>query len=129
MTNFSFTKIDVPAAAGSYTYIGVSGLNASGDAVGYYGNVDGDGDGSFHGFIALVNGNGITLDPPAQPTPALALPQAGSSSETIPISIINMASSTTAASLRRSIAASQRLLPPPFHLLSAPTWTALPTPA
>jgi len=127
MSNFNFKTIDVPAAAGTYTYIGVSGLDASGDAVGYYGNVDGDGDGTFHGFIALVNGNGITLDPPAQPTPALALSQAGSSSETIPISTINMASSTTAASLRRSITASQRLPHPPFHLLSAPTWTALPT--
>ena len=64
MSNFSFKTIDVPAAAGTYTYIGVTGVDASGDAAGYYGNVDGDGDGSFHGFIALVNGNGIPLDPP-----------------------------------------------------------------
>ena len=83
MTNYSFTKIDVPAAAGTYTYIGVSGLDASGDAVGYYGNVDGDGDGTFHGFIALGNAAASPWTPLARPTPALALPQAGSSSETI----------------------------------------------
>jgi hypothetical protein len=77
MTNFSFTKIDVPAAAGTYTYIGVSGLDASGDAIGYYGNVDGDGDGTFHGFIALVNGNGITLDPPGSTNTSVGITASG----------------------------------------------------
>jgi hypothetical protein len=78
MTNYSFTKIDVPAAAGTYTYIGVSGLDASGDAVGYYGNVDGDGDGTYHGFIALTgNGSGITLDPPGSTNTGVGINASG----------------------------------------------------
>jgi len=77
MSSFSFKTIDVPAAAGTYTYIGVSGLDASGDAVGYYGNVDGDGDGTFHGFIALVNGNGITLDPPGSTNTSVGITASG----------------------------------------------------
>jgi hypothetical protein len=40
MANFSFTKIDVPAAAGTYEYICVDGVDAAGEAVGNYGNVD-----------------------------------------------------------------------------------------
>ncbi len=77
MSNFSFKTIDVPAAAGTYTYIGVSGVDASGDAVGYYGNVDGDGDGTFHGFIALVNGNGIPLDPPGSTNTSVGMTASG----------------------------------------------------
>jgi len=77
MSSFSFKTIDVPAAAGTYTYIGVSGLDASGDAVGYYGNVDGDGDGTFHGFIALVNGNGITLDPAGSTNTSVGITASG----------------------------------------------------
>jgi Cadherin-like len=77
VSSFSFKTIDVPAAAGTYTYIGVSGLDASGDAVGYYGNVDGDGDGTFHGFIALVNGNGITLDPPGSTNTSVGITASG----------------------------------------------------
>src|SRR5665213_1074362 len=63
MTNFSFTKIDVPAAAGTYQYISVDGDDAAGEAVGNYGSVDGDGDGTFHGLTA-TGSNGITSDPP-----------------------------------------------------------------
>src|ERR1700742_907231 len=74
---FSFKTIDVPAAAGTYTYIGVTGVDASGDAVGYYGNVDGDGDGTFHGFIALVNGNGIPLDPPGSTNTSVGMTASG----------------------------------------------------
>ena len=77
MSNFSFKTIDVPAAAGTYTYIGVTGVDASGDAVGYYGNVDGDGDGTFHGFIALVNGNGIPLDPPGSTNTSVGMTASG----------------------------------------------------
>src|SRR5262245_27415574 len=62
MTAFTFRTIDVPAAAGTYTYIGVTGVDATGNAVGYYGNVDGDGDGFFHGFLAGAGG-GVTFDP------------------------------------------------------------------
>jgi hypothetical protein len=63
MTSFSFRSIDVPAAAGTYTYIGVTGVDAAGDAVGYYGTTDGDGDSTFHGFTAGRSGPGITFDP------------------------------------------------------------------
>ena len=47
MSNFSFTTIDVPAAAGTYVYISVNGVDSRGEAVGNYGNVDGEGDGTF----------------------------------------------------------------------------------
>ena len=46
-----------------YQYIGVSGVDAAGEAVGYYGNVDGDGDGTYHGFIATA-ADGSPYDPP-----------------------------------------------------------------
>ena len=62
MSNFSFTKIDVPAAAGTYTYISVDGVDAAGEAVGNYGNVDGEGDGTFQGLIANPS-VGVTFDP------------------------------------------------------------------
>ena len=63
MTNFSFTKIDVPAPVTPYVYISADGVDAAGDAVGNYGNVDGEGDGTFHGFTA-EGGTGTTFDPP-----------------------------------------------------------------
>jgi hypothetical protein len=63
MANFSFKTIDVPAAAGTYGYISVDGVDAAGEAVGNYGNVDGLGDGTFHGLTATANGNGINYDP------------------------------------------------------------------
>ena len=63
MSNFSFTKIDVPAAAGTYVYISADGVDAAGEAVGNYGNVDGEGDGTFDGFV--TDGPvGTTYDPP-----------------------------------------------------------------
>ncbi|WP_050043726.1 hypothetical protein [Bradyrhizobium sp. LTSPM299] len=63
MPSFNFESIDVPAAAGTYSYIGVTGVDAAGDAVGYYGYVDGDDDAYWHGFIAATP-NGATFDPP-----------------------------------------------------------------
>ena len=63
MSNFSFTTIDVPAAAGTYVYISVNGVDSRGEAVGNYGNVDGEGDGTFHGLIANPS-VGVTFDPP-----------------------------------------------------------------
>jgi hypothetical protein len=77
MANFSFKTIDVPAAAGTYVYISVDGVDAAGDAVGNYGNVDGDGDGTFHGLIALANGNGITLDPPGSTNTSVGITASG----------------------------------------------------
>ncbi|WP_441234664.1 FG-GAP-like repeat-containing protein [Bradyrhizobium sp. 930_D9_N1_4] len=64
MPAFSFRSIDVPAAAGTYTYIGVSVVDAAGDIVGYYGTSDGDGDSTFHGFTANRSGSAVTFDPP-----------------------------------------------------------------
>ena len=63
MSNFSFTKIDVPAAAGTYAYISADGVDAAGEAVGNYGNVDGDGDGTFDGFVT-EGSSGTTYNPP-----------------------------------------------------------------
>ena len=65
MTTYTFTSIDVPAAAGTYTYIGVTGVDAAGEAVGFYGYTDGDDDSYYHGFVA-ANGStvGTTFDPP-----------------------------------------------------------------
>jgi hypothetical protein len=63
MSNFTFTKIDVPAPVVPYVYISVDGVDAAGEAVGNYGNVDGEGDGTFHGLIAN-DGVGTTFDPP-----------------------------------------------------------------
>ena len=63
MSNFSFTKIDVPAAAGTYAYISADGVDAAGEAVGNYGNVDGEGDGTFDGFVT-EGSSGITYNPP-----------------------------------------------------------------
>jgi spore maturation protein SpmB len=63
MSNFSFTKIDVPAAAGTYVYISADGVDAAGEAVGNYGNVDGEGDGTFDGFVT-EGSSGITYNPP-----------------------------------------------------------------
>src|SRR4051812_14431550 len=63
MSNFSFTTIDVPTAAGTYVYISVNGVDSRGEAVGNYGNVDGEGDGTFHGLIANPS-VGVTFDPP-----------------------------------------------------------------
>jgi hypothetical protein len=65
MTNFTFESIGVPAAEDTYTYIGVEGVDAAGDAVGTYGYSDGNGDSYNHGFIALSSaGIGETFDPP-----------------------------------------------------------------
>jgi hypothetical protein len=63
MTAFSFTSIDVPAAEGTYTYIGVVGVDAAGEAAGYYGYVDGDDDRYFHGLIA-TGPAGTPFEPP-----------------------------------------------------------------
>ncbi|WP_159007893.1 hypothetical protein [Bradyrhizobium sp. S69] len=63
MSNFSFIKIDVPAAAGTYAYISADGVDAAGEAVGNYGNVDGEGDGTFDGFVT-EGSSGITYNPP-----------------------------------------------------------------
>ena len=63
MPTYSFTSIDVPAADGTYTYIGVTGVDAAGEAVGYYGSVDGDGDGTYYGFVAN-SASGIPYNPP-----------------------------------------------------------------
>ena len=52
MTTYNFTSIDVPSAAGTYTYICVTGVDAAGEAVGSYGYTDGDDDSYFHGFVA-----------------------------------------------------------------------------
>jgi 20S proteasome alpha/beta subunit len=62
MSNFSFRSIDVPAAAGTYAYISVDGVDAAGEAVGNYGNVDGEGDGTFHGLVATT-ADGTRNDP------------------------------------------------------------------
>ena len=61
MSNFSFKTIDVPAAAGTYEYISVDGVDPAGEAVGNYGNTDGDGDSTFHGLTASAIGNGVAL--------------------------------------------------------------------
>ncbi len=43
-----------------------------------YGNVDGDGDGTFHGFIALTgNGSGIPLDPPGSTNTSVGITASG----------------------------------------------------
>ncbi|MBR0757377.1 VCBS repeat-containing protein [Bradyrhizobium jicamae] len=63
MSNFTFRTIDVPDAAGTYTYIGVTGVDAAGEAVGYYGSSDGDGDSTFHGFTTSEPNVGVTFDP------------------------------------------------------------------
>ena len=76
MTNFSFTKIDVPAAAGTYEYISVDGVDAAGEAVGDYGSVDGDGDGTFHGLVAN-NSNGTTFDPAGSTNTAASISPSG----------------------------------------------------
>ena len=59
---YTFTKIDVSAPVSPYAYISVDGVDASGEAVGNYGNVDGLGDGTFHGFI-VEESNATTFDP------------------------------------------------------------------
>jgi len=64
MSNFTFKKIDAPGPTGTYAYISVNGVDAAGEAVGNYGNVDGDGDGTFHGFTAQAGGSFATYDPP-----------------------------------------------------------------
>ena len=64
MAIFNFKQIDVPAAAGTYAYISVDGVDAAGEAVGNYGNVDGEGDQTFYGLTAAANGNGVTYNPP-----------------------------------------------------------------
>jgi probable HAF family extracellular repeat protein len=61
MTSYTFKSIDVPAAAGTYEFISVNGVDAAGEAVGNYGNVDGDG--TFSGFVA-PNNVGTTFNPP-----------------------------------------------------------------
>src|ERR1700722_19626144 len=63
MTNFTFKKIDAPGPAGTYAYISTDGVDAAGEAVGNYGNVDGEGDGTFHGFTAQAGGSFTTFDP------------------------------------------------------------------
>jgi hypothetical protein len=64
MAYFKFLTIDVPTAAGTYAYISVDGVDAAGEAVGNYGNVDGEGDGTFHGLIADPgSGSGSNFDP------------------------------------------------------------------
>jgi hypothetical protein len=77
MTNFSFKKIDAPGPAGTYAYISVDGVDAAGLAVGNYGNVDGDGDGTFHGLTAQAGGSFMTLDPPGSTNTAAAISQNG----------------------------------------------------
>src|SRR5580704_13420021 len=64
MTDFNFKKIDAPGPAGTFAYISVDGVDAAGLAVGNFGNVDGDGDGTFHGFAAQAGGSYTIDDPP-----------------------------------------------------------------
>jgi 20S proteasome alpha/beta subunit len=64
MTNFTFKKIDAPGPAGTYAYVSADGVDLAGEAVGNFGNVDGDGDGTFHGFTAQAGGSFNTFDPP-----------------------------------------------------------------
>jgi hypothetical protein len=63
MPTFTFTSINVPAAAGTYEYISADGVDAAGEVVGNYGNVDGEGDSDFSGFTA-ESSVGITFNPP-----------------------------------------------------------------
>src|SRR5581483_1942245 len=50
MSNFTYQTINIPQPPGNNVYIAVTGVDAAGDAVGYYGFVDGDGDQNFQGF-------------------------------------------------------------------------------
>ena len=59
MANFLFKKINIPAGGGPN--ISIDGVDASGEAVGNYG--DGS-TGIFHGIIAVKNGPTNTYDPP-----------------------------------------------------------------
>ena len=52
MTVFGgLTTINIPPPPGPNVYIGVSGIDAAGEIVGYYGYVDGSGDQYFQGFV------------------------------------------------------------------------------
>ena len=58
-----FISIDVPSAAGTYTYISVGGVDNAGKVVGTYGSSDGDGDSTFYGFFAAPgSGNDIPFN-------------------------------------------------------------------
>jgi hypothetical protein len=58
---FSFQSINVPNPVFSYIYISVNGVDSAGDAVGNYG----DSDGNYLGFVANSNSsNGTPFDPP-----------------------------------------------------------------
>src|ERR1700733_13331968 len=63
MAYFIFKKVDAPGPAGTYAYISADGVDLAGEAVGDYGNVDGDGDGTFHGLTAQAVGSCPTLEP------------------------------------------------------------------
>ncbi len=50
-TLYGYTSYDIPAPVGVNTYISVTGVDAAGEAVGYYGFVDGDGDSTDYAFV------------------------------------------------------------------------------
>ncbi len=62
MTNYTFYKVEIPGGYGSngFVYISIDGVDASGLAVGNYGDTDGD----WHGFTVVQNGPVTTYDPP-----------------------------------------------------------------
>src|SRR5580658_6834595 len=59
----TFQTINIPNPPGQNTYIAVTGVDAAGEAVGYYGYVDGDGDQQFQAF---TDSNGVfaNFNPP-----------------------------------------------------------------
>jgi hypothetical protein len=58
-----FISIDVPSAAGTYTYISVGGVDNAGTVVGTYGSSDGEGDSTFYGFAAAPgSGDGVPFN-------------------------------------------------------------------
>jgi hypothetical protein len=59
MAGYSFGKINLPGPAGTYVFISVNGVDAAGEAIGNYG----DSDGNFHGFTAN-SGTPVIFDPP-----------------------------------------------------------------
>ena len=59
----NFISIDVPSAAGTYTYISVGGVDNAGKVVGTYGSADGFGDSTFYGFFAAPGSdNGVPFN-------------------------------------------------------------------
>ena len=63
MATFTYSSIDVPKPLDPYVYISVTGVDAAGEAVGTYGDVDLD----YHGFV-VQGASGTPFDPPGAST-------------------------------------------------------------